>query len=166
MKKIIALIAALVMVLSLTACFGMGNNAASTADEAKAADVSEYEKNFDGLQKYIADNNPNCEKQELYYDIVGAHNGVRLIFSQNPYVEVYDFSNIAGGSDSADSAHPEKAKEILEAVKKDGKFHPIESGVEMTAIITDSGKYVVAWDASRNYDYAGKVATDDLVKNW
>lgn len=164
MKKIIALTAALIMVFSLTGCFGMGNNNnAATADEAKAGDISTYDKDFDGLVKYISDNNANSAKQEIYYDILGAKNGVRFIFSSNPYVEVYDFSNI---TDGGESAHPETASFIIDSVKAAGKFRPIENGAEMTAVITDSGKYVIAWDATRNYDYAKKVATDDLIKNW
>lgn len=155
MKKIIALITALIMVLSLTGCFGT-NNGGATADEAKAADISTYDKDFNGLVKYITDSNPNTAKQELYYDILGASDGARLVFGGNSFVEIYDFSK-------ADS---EKAKTILADVKDEGKFNPIEDGVMMTAVVTDSGKYVIAWDETRRYDYAGKVANDDVKSNW
>lgn len=163
MKKMIALIMALLMVLSLTACFGAGNNSGSTADQADAADVSTYSKDFEGLQKYISDRNANAAKSELYYDFVGADNGVRFVFSNNPYVEVYDFSSAVEAT--ADSANA-TAQAILEDIKDDGKFTPIADGTEMTAVITDSGKYVIAWDASRSFDYAKNVATDELKANW
>ena len=55
---------------------------------------------------------------------------------------------------------------ILEDVKDDGKFKPMADGIEMTAVLTDSGKYVIAWDASRGYDYEKKIVTDDLKANW
>ena len=159
MKKIIAITAALIITaLSLTGCFGMGSNTSSgssTADQANAADVSTYSKDFEGLQKYVTDRN-SAEKQELYYDIVGAKDGVRYVFNKNAYVEIYDYS----------SADNETAKKTIEDIKDDGKFRPMEDGTAMTGVVTDSGKYVLAWDASRSYDYAGKVATEELVANW
>ena len=157
MKKIIALLAALVMVLSLTACFGGGNQNTSTADESKAADISTYDKDFKGLQKYIADHNSKGTTSEIYYAILGADNGVRYVINDNAYVEIYDFTK-------ADNA---TAKAILEDIKDDGKFTPVADGATMAAIITDSGNFVVAWDESRNYDYAGKAGINDEMKaNW
>ena len=155
MKKMIALIAALALVLSLAACMG-SNNSGSTSDQAEAADVSTYDKDFDGLQKYITDRNSNAAKSELYYDILGADNGVRLVLNGNAYVEIYDFTN-------ADNSI---AESVLEDVKDDGKFTPMADGAEMTGTITKSGNYVLAWDASRSYDYAKNVATDELIENW
>ena len=165
MKKLIALMMALVLALSLTACFGT-NTDNSTADEANAAPVDTYEKDFTGLLKYINDRNGSATKSELYYDILGAKGGERLVLNNNAYVEVYDFSNIAEDGASADSADPEKAQSVLAAVKENGKFTPLEDGTEMTAAITSSGKYLLAWDATRSYDYEGKVATDELIENW
>ena len=166
MKKIVALVAALVMVLSLTACLGTANTADSTADEASNADISSYESDFKGLVDYIADNNSGCTMQELYFDILGADHGARVIFNNNPYVEIYDFSSVVDSAATADSADPEKAKEILEDIKDDGKFRPMADGIEMTAVITDSGKYVIAWDASRGFDYEKKVATEEVKAKW
>ena len=110
MKKIIALVTALILVLSLAACGG--NTGSSTADESAKADVSTYTKDFEGLQKYIADRNQNGTTAEIYYDILGADNGVRYVLNGNAYVEIYDFSK-------ADNA---TAKAILEDVKDDGVF--------------------------------------------
>ena len=163
MKRIIALAAVLIMVLSLTACFGMpGNTNGSTADQANAADVSTYKKDFEGLQKYITDRNNNSTKQEILYNIVGASNGTRIILNGNSFVEIYDFGSTA----TKDSADPEKAQDILAAIKKDGKFRVMDGGTELTAVITKSGRYVISWDASRAYDYEGKVATEELKNNW
>ncbi|MBQ3264280.1 MAG: hypothetical protein IJH07_00745 [Ruminococcus sp.] len=165
MKKMIALITALMMVLSLTACFG-SSSTDSTADEAKAADISAYDDDFEGLLSYITDNNSGCMEQEIYYGILGADNGKRVIFNNNPYVEIYDFSSVVDSAATADSADPAKAKEILADIKDDGKFKPMADGIEMTAVITDSGKYVIAWDASRGFDYEKKVATDEVKAKW
>ena len=35
-----------------------------------------------------------------------------------------------------------------------------------TLAITDSGKYVLAWDATRSFDYQKNVATDTVISNW
>ena len=156
MKKLIALALALILALSLTACFGGGNNNGSTADEANAPAVDTYDKDFTGLQKYINDRNSSATKSEIYYDILGADDGVRLVLNNNAYVELYDFSN----------ASNEKAKEILADIEDDGKFRPLADATEMTAVITNSGKYVLAWDATRGYDYEKKVATEELIANW
>lgn len=160
MKKIIALIAAMALVLSLSACFmpNANNNSESTSDQANAADITSYDKDFDGLVKYINDRGSNYEKMDIYYDLIGADNGVRIVLNKNAFVEVYDFSGA--------SANTAKAQEILNAVRENGKFKPIEDGTELTAAITDSGKYVLAWDASRSFDYTGKVVTDELKENW
>ena len=165
MKKIIALIAVLALAVSLTGCFGVGQSAGSTADEAKAEDVSAYDKDFKGLVKIIADSNSGSVVQEIYYDILGADHGARVIFNNNPYVEIY-FSSAVDEKATADSADPARAKEILEDIRDDGKFKPLEDGIEMTAVITDSGKYVIAWDASRGFDYEKKAATDEVKANW
>lgn len=166
MKKIIALVAVLALVLSLAGCFGTTQNADSTADEAKLEDIADYNKDYKGLLKYIADSNSGSTVQEIYYEMLGADKGARVIFNNNPYVEVYDFSSIVDDKATADSADPERAKEILEDIKDDGKFRPMEDGIEMTAVITESGKYVIAWDASRSFDYEKKVATEEVKANW
>ena len=160
MKKIIALVTALILVLSLAACGG--NTGSSTADESAKADVSTYTKDFEGLQKYIADRNQNGTTAEIYYDILGADNGVRYVLNGNAYVEIYDFSK----------ADNDTAKAILADIKDDGKFSPMPNSTEMTAAITKSGKYVLAWDASRSFKYtndsdktAGVVSTE-LIENW
>lgn len=159
MKRIIALAAALIMALTLTSCFGtgMGNSAGTaTADQGSAAEVASYDKDFEGLQKYITDRNANSEKQEIFYDIVGADNGVRYVFNKNAYVEIYDFSSMKN----------DVAKNIIADIKDDGKFRPIEDGTQMNGAVTDSGKYVLAWDSTRGYDYDNKVATAELLENW
>lgn len=168
MKKIIALIAAVALVLSLSACFmpNANNNSDSTSDQASAADVSTYDKDFDGLVKYITDRGSGYEKMDIYYDLIGADNGARIVLNKNAFVEVYDFSSMASNIATADSANSAKAKEILNTVRENGKFKPIEDGAELTAAITDSGKYVIAWDQTRSFDYTGKVVTDELKENW
>ena len=155
MKKIIALMMALMMVLALAACVP-ANNSGATADQTDTPDVETYSKDFEGLTKYIADRNKSAQKSELFYDIVGADNGARFLLNGNAYVEVYDYS----------TAKNDTAKAILEDIRDDGKFAPLENGTVMTGVITDSGKYVLAWDATRGFDYEKNVATEELKTNW
>ena len=93
-------------------------------------------------------------KSDLYYEVVGAKNGVRYYFTdQKTYIEIYDFS---GKSNSA-------AEKALDDIKDDGKFKPTDTSDNLTAVISDSGKYVIAYNESNKYDY-DKI-TDEL-KNW
>lgn len=160
MKKWILIITAAVLMLSLTACIGAPtNNNAATADEAANVDVSKYNKDFAGLQKYLKDTNAdmaNATKAEIFYDILGAKDGVRYILNGNAFIEIYDFSD----------EQNDTAKSILADIKDDGKFTPIEGGAELTALLTKSGKLVIAYDASRAYNYAEKIATDKVKENW
>lgn len=167
MKKIIALMMTVALVLSLSACFMPGSNNGATSDQAaNAADVSTYDKDFDGLVKYITDRISGTEKMEIYYDLVGADNGVRIVLNKNAFVEVYDYSSLVEGGATADSTASAKAQSIIDDIKDDEKFKPLDNSADMTAAITSSGKYVLAWDPSRGYDYAGKVVTDELKENW
>lgn len=159
--------ATVALVLSLSACFMPGaNNNSSTSDQANAADVSTYDKDFDGLVKYITDRGSGYEKQEIYYDLIGADNGARVVLNKNAFVEIYDFSSYEKGGATSDSAAAAKAQSVLDDIREDDKFKPVQDGVELTAVITDSGKYVLAWDATRSFDYTGKVVTDELKENW
>lgn len=169
MKKIIAIITALVLVLSLTACMGGGaQTSGSSSDQAKP--VSEYTKDFDGLKKYIADRNTGGSEADVFYTVLGADNGKRYILNGNAYVEIYDFSSTKGGAtaDQAAENQAQKAKDAEDFFSRieDGKIRLFENSTLMTAVITNSGKYVLLWDETRGYDYSGSVATDELKKNW
>ncbi len=143
----------------LSACGGAQQNNNATSDQA--APVGTYSKDFAGLQKYITDRNGNAAKNDIYYSIMGAKDGVRYVLDGNSYVEIYDFSGVS----TADQAN-KRAQEVLADIEDDGKITPIENGTQMTGVITKSGKFVLLWDATRGYDYDNKVATKELVENW
>ena len=174
MKKIIALITALVLVLSLTACMGGGTQTSgSSSDQAKP--IKEYSKDFDGLKKYIADYNAGGSEAELFYSILGADNGKRYILNGNAYVEIYDFSSYVNASATPDQATADQAAkdgDKYESAKaffakiKDGKVRLLENGTELSVMITNSGKYVLLYDETRGYDYARAVTSEDIKKYW
>ena len=165
MKKVLAILLAAAMMLALTGCFGGTTNAiqnATSDEEAKAVKADDFTKDFDGLQDYLltkgyiysADGNGTSLKTEVYYDVIGANDGVRYYFVDGKtFIEIYDFSG----------EQNETAKKVLADIEDDGKFKSIEAGDTLTGVISKSGKYVIVYNASNNYDY--EKITDEL-ENW
>ena len=160
MKRIIAILTAALMLLALTGCIGMpASDNSATADEAVAnLNTDKYDKDFAGLQKFLTDAKVVTadNKAEIFYDILGANDGVRYVLNGNAFVELYDFSG----------KQNDTAKTVLADIKDDGKFRAVEDGAELTGVITSSDKYVIAWDETRSYDYKKNIATDKVLKNW
>lgn len=194
-KMMIAVVLAVVMTVSLTGCFGSGNNnSGEPSTEAPAIDT--YAKDFIGLQQYLIDQalvpyadlkglraaaseatadeaakateavdptaateaaaatEASTTRTDVYYDLIGADDGIRFTVSGNIFVELYDFS----------SAKSTLAKQTLSDIKEDGKFTPIEGLDELTAVISKSGKYVAAYNAKNAYDGYEKIAK--ALENW
>ena len=164
MKKILAILLAAAMMFALTGCIGGNSNAiqnATSDEEAKSVSADDFKKDFDGLQDYLLakgyifnkDGNGDSLTTEIYYDIIGANDGIRYYFvDKKTFVEIYDFSG----------EQNETAKKILADIEDDGKFKVIDAGDTLTGVISKSGKYVIAYNASNQYDYA-KI-TDELEK--
>lgn len=171
MKKIVTILLAAMMLFALTGCIGGSSyqvKNATSDEEAAAIKASKYEKDFDGLQKYLLDKGyiyhylyssnenekPISLSNKIFYDLVGANNGIRYYFTdQKTFIEIYDYS---GKQNDA-------AKKVLADIKDDGKFKAIEEGDNLTGVISKSGKYVIAYNEANQYDYA-KI-TDEL-ENW
>lgn len=166
MKRLLAILLAAMMLVALTGCVGTATNAiqnATSDEEAKAVKASSFEKDFDGLQDYLLtkgyifskDGNGSSLKSEIYFDILGANDGIRYYFTDGrSFVEFYDFS---GKQDDT-------AKSVLANIKDDGKFKAIDAGDELTAVLSKSGKYVVAYNASVANSNYEKIA--DEMENW
>ena len=171
MKKILAVLLAAAMMFALTGCIGTSSYSvrnATSDEEAKEISADAYKKDYDGLQQYLLDKGYIYSKMfagdddedgidlesEIFYEIIGANDGTRYYFTdQKTFVEIYDFSG----------EQNDTAKKTLEDIKDDGKFKSIEAGDELTAVISKSGKYVIAYNAKNGYDY-DKI-TDEL-ENW
>lgn len=154
MKKLLAILLTAVMMLALTGCVGNSNaiRNATTDEQAKAVKASDFKKDFQGLQDYLLtkgyiyskDGNGDSLKSEIYFDVIGANDGIRYNFLDGrSFVEFYDFS---GEQNDA-------AKSVLADIKDDGKFRAIDGLDELTAKISKSGKYVIAYNARNQYDY-------------
>jgi hypothetical protein len=171
MKKLLALALIVTMMLTLTGCFGLGSTASTepTVDPEQAPDISTYTKDFAGLQQYLIDrailpyadlsaatpdsSDSSAKRTAVYYDMLGADNGVRYLISGTVFVELYDFSN----------AKNDTAKSVLADIKDDGVFYAIENYDKLNGAISASGKFVVVYNPKNQYDYA-KI-TDELA-NW
>lgn len=170
MKKLLVILLAAAMILALTACGGSSyavRNATSD-EEAEKISAADYKKDFDGLEQYLLDKGYIYSKMysgdsdekgvdlknDVYYDVIGATNGVRYYFTDNKtFIEIYDFS---GKQNDA-------AKKILADIDDDGKFQAVEGLDELTAVVSKSGKYVIAYNANNKFDY--EKITDEL-ENW
>ena len=152
MKKIIAFILIAVMALSLTGCYGLtGSSAQEETYDPKEA--SAYEQSFDGLKQYLIEHSlvSKNNASEVYYDILGADDGVRYILSNTAFIELYDFSK----------ADNETAKTVLADVADDGKLTAIDGLDELSGVISNSGKYLALYkekDSGKCSDITAELA--------
>lgn len=174
MKKLFAVLLIAALMFSLTGCFGAPNNSSSDVT-VTPHELDYYTKDFYGLQLYLVDHSlipyvdlanykpaTNGEpatdadsgvRTRVFYDLLGADNGIRYTVSGNVIIEIYDFS----------SASSELAKKSLADIKDDGKITVEGSSVQMTGVISQSGKYVILYNANHDYEYS-KIT--DVLKNW
>ena len=152
MKKLFAIILAAALMLTLTGCLGRTGTSSTPTESPDAKEASAYEKSFDGLKKYLTDHAlvSSDAESEVYYDILGADNGVRYILSNTAFIELYDFS----------SADNDTASAVLADVADDGKLTSVAGLDEMAGVVSGSGKFLALYKAKNSYDYA-KI-TDEL----
>lgn len=162
MKKRIqlaALAGAVLMALSFSACaVDMSDTSAvsSTSSESSEAeatpepvisvDESKYEDNLDGLADYMKKKEYiSGDATETLAAVIGAEKGVKYTGSyegnNNITMELYEYDT---------ASLNDTAKEVLEAVKKDGKFDMM--GTMVDAVISDSGKYLMIYKDSASGD--------------
>ncbi|MGN0536973.1 MAG: hypothetical protein ACI4M3_03220 [Acutalibacteraceae bacterium] len=169
MKKIILAVMAAAMIFSCTAC--VGNSAqievvyTSEAPDAKTIKADDYEDNLEGLTKYLIALGyapKNTAATKMLAETIGAKDGVRYVFvvnSSSVDLELYEYDT---------KNLNDKAKEVLEDVKKNGKFTLFtdsETGETQTfeATLSDSGKYLMIYmDSSSNEDNAAR--KKDIIK--
>ena len=160
MKRIIAiLLVAVFAAMLLTACGSdpIYNNGSSTANEAAteatvSVDINKYNKDFDGLQKYLQDlkliDSAEDKRTELYAEVLGAEKGVRYTLNSSAFIELYAY-----GTD-----RNEIAQKVFEEVKKDGTFE-FASLDPLTGVISESGNFLAVYNAKIGYDY-DKILTE------
>lgn len=94
----------------------------------------------------------------VFYDLLGADDGIRYLISGTVFVELYDFSK------AKDDKSNKTAQKILADIKDDGKFTVVEGTDELTGVISKSGKYVVAYNEKNSYDKYADVTK--VLENW
>lgn len=159
MKKIIIALISSVIVFSLMGC--MPTNAeqlvnVNTADEPKADNIkaTDYENNLNGLEKYLKELDyipENVDPTEMMYNVIGAVNGSRYIFTVNSsrvIVELYEYDPDNLNSDG---------KRVINEVQKSGKFYVFgsddSSDTAYEATLSDNNKYLMIYnDVSTSND--------------
>lgn len=158
MKKIFALILCILMIGSLCACGAdpLYNGGVATADEtavaeteAKKADITKYEKTFDGMQEYLIDSEllPSDEKvkSETLGSLIGAkEKGSRYMLSSSAFIEFYEY-DLENLNDVANN--------IFSQIEKDGTFVVAEGLETLTGVKSSSGKFLAVYNKNLSYDY-------------
>ena len=159
-RRLAALAAAALLLVSLSACAvnmpgeessSGSESTSSTASESESSsqapvDAGDYDDTLEGLAEYMkAKGYIEGDPSDMDASFIGAEKGVKYTGSyegnNNITMELYEY-NTASLNDTA--------KEVLEAVKKDGKFDMM--GTMVDAVISDSGKYLMIYKDSATGD--------------
>lgn len=148
MKKIIAILLTLIMVMSLAACSTgtiITSETTTDATEEPKVDVSKYEKSFNGMQKYLIDMKliDSKNKVELQADVIGAKKGVRYTVGAS-FVEFYVFDT---------KSTPDEAVNVYDGIA-DGGIYKVLGIEDVKGEISSSGKYVMLYPATSTFDYS------------
>lgn len=155
MKRIIAVLLSVLLMVSLAACT-MGtdgttlNQDPSSVEETKApkVDIAKYDKDFDGMLKYLEDmellSDKEDAKTEMLAEVIGAKQGVRYTIDASNFVEFYEF-DIDNLNDDA--------KALLSGIA-DGGTYKVLSLEDMKGVVSDSEKFVMLYPATSTYDFS------------
>ena len=164
MKKISIVCLALVLIFSafsLNACGEDPLYKTASADEAatedsKTVDINDFEKTFDGMQKYLIackllpdpDSKENAKKGDLksdmYAGIIGAKQGVRYTLSSSAFIEFYEYDTENNNA---------TADQVTAQLNKDGTFKVAEELETLTGKFSDSGNFLAVYNSTIKYDY-------------
>lgn len=174
MKKIILAIMAATMIFSCTACAGSSAQVevvyTSEAPDANTIKADDYEDSLDGLAKYLIALGyapKNTAATKMLAETIGAKDGIRYVFAVNSSsvdLELYEYDT---------ENLNDRAKEVLEDVKKNGEFTLFadpDTGETQTfeATLSDSGKYLMIYmdSSSDENNVARKNDIIEVVKSF
>lgn len=149
MKRLVAILLTLLMVVSLAACGGASTQNPTTATEkvdVKDVKIDNYKKTFSGMQKYLLDLKliSGDNKIETQADLIGAKKGVRYNVDKTNFVEFYAFDI---------QATPDEAVKVYDCIANDKEYNVL--GLEdLEGVVSKSGKYIMLYPASSTYDYS------------
>lgn len=160
MKKIVCVLFALLMILSLGACKVEQAGTSSTGGETASAvsvNPDDYTDNLTGLAECLqAAGYISGDPLEMEASFIGAQSGRKYAFMYNDSavtVEIYEYA-----ADQVDSA------EVLKSVDETGKFTVLSTEVEAT----HAGRYLMIYsDASdKEENTARRDAVLELFRNF
>ena len=170
MKKILAILMIAALLMALAGC---AQSSTAQTPTTVQHELSYYSKDFLGLQEYLVDYNlvgyvdmslykatsnevaptESAIRTSVYYELIGADDGVRFLISGSAFVELYDFSNATSAT----------AKAFLADLKEDGKYIVAEDLNELTGAISKSGKYVILYNEKESAEYEN---ITKVLENW
>ncbi len=172
MRKIILLVLATVMTVSLTGCLGSGGPqlpgvSTSEGKDIKKIDASKYNNDLEGLGNYLTDLNylpSEITSTEMMYGVIGAKAGERYNFTVDNsvvYVELYEYD-----TDKMDN----NAKRVTAEAKKDGEIKVLseDDSAVFPATLSANGKYLLMYsdNATNESNATRKKNFTDAVKNF
>ena len=164
-KKVLAILVVLMMIISLTACGGdaLYDKKSTEATSASEADenlksISSYPKTIEGIEQCLVDRGLFTEdvvgkRSEMRYDLIGAVKGYRYTINSNAFVEIYEYPETLNAT----------ADEVKSTISKDGTFS-IADMDPLTGVYSTDGKFLLIYNAKINFDGYEKIA--DVIKQF
>lgn len=155
MKRLVAILLVVMVVVSLSACTigtdgtKLGTDTSATeATEAVEVDINKYGDNLDGMVKYLQElkliSQKDADKTVTQADLIGAKNGVRIKIDTVNFVEFYEFDT---------TATPDEAVKVFDAFSNNETYKVL--GIEdVKGVVSGSGKFVMLYTATSTYDYS------------
>lgn len=155
MKRIIAILLVVITLFAFAGCSIGTNNAPTEAKETKKTETSDakaddYKKNFDTMVKYFVDKEiVSGDPVKTRAELIGAQKGVRYMVKGRDFVEFYEINT---------KATPDEAQNLYDTVSQ-GKVYNVYNGVsQLKGAVSSSGKYIMLYPASSEYDYSKIIA--------
>ena len=168
-KKLLALVLAIVLCLGMTACAAKNTTATATLETSEAVaegeetaalvkDPADYEDGIQGLCAYMEDCKVTAgERIQMEYSVIGAANGYKYTYAyegSQVQLEVYEFPT---------EELSETAKTVIDAVKNNGSFVLLDNTIPAT--LSADGRYMLIYtDEKAEKEDANKAHKEHVVE--
>lgn len=165
-KRILIVILALLMVISLAACgedalYSKKNsteNTSATETVETFKDISEYSKTIEGIEKCLVERGLLKQesvdaKSDMLAELIGAKTGYRYTIDQNVFIEIYEYETASNAT----------ADEIKSSITKNGTFS-IADMDPLTGVYSSDSKFLLVYNAAIKYDGYEKIA--EVIKQF
>ena len=152
-KKLLAILVVVLMIVSLTACGGDAlydkkttENTASTEADENVKSISSYPKTIEGIEQCLVDRGLFTDavvenRSDMLYELIGAIKGYRYTINNNAFVEIYEYPATLNAT----------ADEVKSSISKDGTF-TIADMDPLTGVYSSDGKFMLVYNAKIGFD--------------